>query len=326
MLWIVGLTGAAVALILGIRYVTGMPGQSYSSPVGPLGDEELELKGRLERHVYVLAGEIGERNLVRKSGLDRAATYIEKTLAGSGCSVRSHPYDVGGATVRNLDTELPGTTKRDEIVLVGAHYDSVPGCPGANDNGTGVAAVLELARIFSGRSFARTMRFAAFVNEEAPYFFTRRMGSRVYARACRARGERIVAMFSLETIGCYFDHEGSQRYPFPFGLFYPRTGNFIAFVGNMSSRALVRRAVGSFRRHTKFPSEGAAAPGYLPGIYWSDHWAFWREGYPAVMVSDTAPFRYPYYHTSDDTPDKIDYRRTARVVVGLGKVVEELAG
>ena len=94
----------------------------------------------------------------------------------------------------------------------------------------------------------------------------------------------------------------------------------------MSSRALVRRAIGTFRRHTEFPSEGAAAPGYLPGIYWSDHWAFWREGYRAVMVSDTAPFRYPYYHTSDDTPDKIDYRRTARVVAGLGKGVEELAG
>jgi hypothetical protein len=132
-------------------------------------------------------------------------------------------------------------------------------------------------------------------------------------------------MLSLETLGYYTDADRSQHYPFPFGLFYPRVGNFIGFVGNMASRQLVRRSVASFRRHTAFPSEGAAAPGWLAGIGWSDHWAFWQQGYAAVMVTDTAPFRYAPYHTRADKPDRLHYDHTARVVSGLARVVMELA-
>ncbi|MHC4320424.1 MAG: M28 family peptidase, partial [Planctomycetota bacterium] len=168
--------------------------------------------------------------------------------------------------------------------------------------------------------------FLCFVNEEPPYFQTANMGSRVYARRCRQRGEDITAMICLETIGYYSDEKGSQNYPPPLGLLYPSTGDFIALVGNYGSRALVRQVVESFRRHAQFPSEGAAMPGVLPGIGWSDHWAFWKEGYSAVMVTDTAPFRYPHYHQSTDTPDKIDYERMARVVEGMEAVVRELAG
>jgi Zn-dependent M28 family amino/carboxypeptidase len=165
----------------------------------------------------------------------------------------------------------------------------------------------------------------AFVNEEAPFSYSELMGSRVYARRAHARNEDIVAMFSLETIGYYSDTAGSQSYPFPFSLFYPDAGNFIGFVGNAMSRTLVRRVVASYRRQTHFPSEGIAAPEWVTGVAWSDHWSFWREGYPAVMVTDTAPFRYPYYHTAADTPDKIDYGRLARVVAGLASVISELA-
>jgi len=281
---------------------------------------------RMQRHVRVLAGDIGERNMWHATALDAAAAYVEEALAGLGYNLRAQSYEVRGRSVRNLDAELRGADRSKEIVLIGAHYDSVLGSPGANDNATGVAALLELARMFVGREVSRTVRFAAFANEEPPFCFTRDMGSRVYARQARRDGERIVAMFSLETIGYYSDANGSQRYPLPFGLFYPRNGNFIGFVGNLSSHRLVRRCVASFRRHAEFPSEGVAAPGYLPGIFWSDHWPFWREGYRAVMVTDTAPFRYPYYHTSADTPDKVDYERTARVVVGLAAVLEDLVG
>ena len=138
--------------------------------------------------------------------------------------------------------------------------------------------------------------------------------------------EDIKAMVSLEMLGCFSDEEGSQHYPFPFGLFYPHTGNFIGFVGNLSSRRLVRRALRAFRTHTRFPSEGCAAPGWITGIGWSDHWGFWQAGYPAIMVTDTAFFRYGHYHMLSDTPDKIDYERAARVVVGLTHVMRDLAG
>jgi Zn-dependent M28 family amino/carboxypeptidase len=157
-----------------------------------------------------------------------------------------------------------------------------------------------------------------------PYFQTRNMGSRVYASRSRQRGEKIIAMLSLETIGYYSDRKGSQKYPVPFGFFYPDTGNFIGFVSNLRSRKLMFDMVSSFR-NTKMPSEGIAAPRWIPGIGWSDHWSFWKEGYKAVMITDTAPYRYPFYHTSQDTWEKLDYDRMARVVVGVVKVVSDLS-
>lgn len=319
---------AVVLLVLSLwatRYVVAMPGHSHAGEFPPLDETEHELQERLRLHVRMLASEIGERNIWNPGSLEAAARYIEDSLTGLNYRVNNQEYETSGAKVRNLDADAPGTALADEIVLVGAHYDSVPGCPGANDNATGVAAVLELARLFANRKMDRTVRFVAFVNEEPPFCFTNEMGSRVYARRSRAQSEKIIAMLSLETIGYYSDVDRSQRYPFPFGLFYPRTGNFIGFVGNLSSRRLVCRCVEAFRKHARFPSEGTAAPGYLPGIFWSDHSSFWREGFAAVMVTDTAPFRYPYYHTAEDTIEKVAYDRTARVVMGLKSVVESLA-
>jgi hypothetical protein len=151
------------------------------------------------------------------------------------------------------------------------------------------------------------------------------MGSRVHAARARQRGDDIVAMFSLETIGYYSDTPGSQQYPPPFSLLYPDRGNFIGFVGDLSSRALVRSSIRTFRETTPFPSEGLAAPRFVKGVGWSDQWAFWQEGYPGIMITDTAPFRYPHYHEPTDTPDRLDYNRMARVVAGLRRVVEEQA-
>jgi Zn-dependent M28 family amino/carboxypeptidase len=303
-----------------------MPGESYAGPLPPLTAEQAALHDELKRHVETLAGDIGERNVVRYPNLTAAADFLEATLAELGYAVERQEYEVNRRTCANLSAEIPGADRPEEIIVVGAHYDSVTFCPGANDNGTGVAATLALARALKGSAPRRTVRFVLFVNEEQPYFQTPDMGSRVYAGACRERGEKITAMLSLETIGYYSDEPGSQRYPPPFGLIYPSTGDFIAFVGNYGSRDLVRRAVGSFRRHAKFPSEGGAPPGFLPGIGWSDHWAFWKEGYVGVMVTDTAPFRYPHYHEVTDTPDRVDYQRMARVVDGLEAVVADLAG
>jgi Zn-dependent M28 family amino/carboxypeptidase len=230
-----------------------------------------------------------------------------------------------GAQTPNLIVETLGSTKPKEIIVIGAHYDTCMGTPGADDNATGVAGVLALARAFAGRPQARTLRFALFVNEEPPTFQTPDMGSWVYAKACRARGDNIVAMFSLESIGYYCDEPGSQKYPPPVGLFYPSKGDFIAFIGNGSNRALVRRCIRQFRSTTQFPSEGAAVPAALPGVGWSDHWSFWQEGYPALMVTCTAPFRNPNYHKPGDTPETLDYERLARVVMGVERVVVLLA-
>jgi Zn-dependent M28 family amino/carboxypeptidase len=169
------------------------------------------------------------------------------------------------------------------------------------------------------------VRFVFFVNEEPPYFQTERMGSLVYADRARAKNENIIAMISIESIGYYSDEPDSQDYPPGFSLLYPDRGNFIAFVGDFESRDLVKSTIEDFRLGRLLPSEGLAAPFAMPGVGWSDHWSFAVNGYPAVMVTDTAPFRNPHYHTESDRPDTLDYDRMALVVRGLMLVVRILA-
>ena len=302
-----------------------MPGHSHQGPLPPLTDEQRALEQELHSHVQTLAGQIGERNVFRHDRLVMAAEYIGTTLAGAGYEVGRQPYEVGGKICENVEAEVRGSRRPDDILVIGAHYDSVQGSPGANDNASGVAAMLALARAFAKTTPTRTLRFVAFTNEEPPHFQTTHMGSRVYARRSRERGEKIVLMLSLETIGYYSDEPGSQHLLFPLNLIYPSTGNFIAFVSNMENGFLVRQLVGSFRQQTQFPSEGGSLWGLIPGVGWSDHWAFWKEGFPAVMVTDTALFRYPAYHSNADRPEFVQYERMARVVSGLHAVIAEMA-
>jgi Zn-dependent M28 family amino/carboxypeptidase len=222
--------------------------------------------------------------------------------------------------------EIRGHCRPDEIIIVGAHYDTVPGSPGANDNASAVAALLSLAQRLAECRLDRTLRFVAFVNEEAPYAHTPEMGSWVYARRCRERREQVTGMLCLETIGYYSECPGSQRYPRPLELIYPSTGNFIAFVGSTRYDRFVRQVIRTFRGYEPFPSLGGALPETIADIGRSDHWSFWQEDYPALMITDTAPFRYPYYHTADDTVDKLDFEKMARVVRGLAKTLVELVG
>jgi len=299
-----------------------MPGKNISKPA-PLSPNEVVLREELRADVQKLAGEIGERNMWHYPELNAAADFIEGSFSRAGLRPRRDTYEVDGQACHNIETEIRGS--RPEVILIGAHYDSVSGSPGANDNGSGVAALLALARRFAGKTTQHTVRFVAFVNEEPPYFLSGEMGSDVYAGRCKARGDNISAMISLETIGYFSDAPGSQTYPSPgLGLFYPRIGNFIGFVSNVHSRALLRRVIGLFRKHAKVPSEGAALPAFIPGVSWSDQRSFWRYGYPGIMVTDTAPFRYPYYHSPNDTPDKLDYDRFTLVVSGMEKVIEGL--
>ncbi len=320
---------AVVALaVLGVAMLTrvaiGMPGRSHRGPLPALRPNEAQVRDRLRQHVETLASQIGERHIWNPTGLAEAEEYVAAVMKEAGLTVERQVFEARGASVANV-IGVSDEGVDSDVLVIGAHYDSVIGTVGANDNASGVAVLLELARAIRSDAPAVPLRFAAFVNEEPPFFLTSAMGSRQYAMRCRARGERVRAMLSLETLGCYSDRPFSQSYPIPLGFFYPRTGNFVAFVGNLRSRALVRRCVRTFRSSVAFPCEGAALPGYLPGIFWSDHWSFWREGYPAAMVTDTALFRYGYYHLKGDTPEKLDYGRLARVVLGLRRVVLELA-
>ena len=302
-----------------------MPGQSHQGPLPLLTDEQQRLEQELHSHVQMLAGQIGERNVFHHDRLVMAADYIRATLAGTGYETRLQPYEVAGKICANIEAELRGRERPDDIIVIGAHYDSVQGSPGANDNASGVAATLALARAFAETRPARTLRFVSFANEEPPFFQTEHMGSRVYAMRSRERGENIVLMLSLETIGYYSDEPGSQHLLFPLNLIYPSVGNFIAFVSNVENGFLVRQLVRSFRQQAQFPSEGGALWDLIPGVGWSDHWAFWKEGFPAVMVTDTAPFRYPAYHSHADRPELVHYDRMARVVSGLQAVIVEMA-
>lgn len=299
-----------------------MPGKNVSK-AGLLSPDEVALREELRTDVQKLAGEIGERNMWHYAQLNAAVDFIEGSFSRAGLRTRRDSYQMQRQPCHNIEAEISGS--RPEIIVIGAHYDSVFGSPGANDNGSGVAATLALARRFASTKPEHTLRFVAFVNEEPPYFLSGEMGSLVYARRCKERGDKISAMVSLETIGYFSDAPHSQRYPSPIlGIPYPKVGNFIGFVSNIRSRPLLRRVVALFRRDAKIPSEGAALPWFVPGVSWSDQWSFWKYGYPAIMVTDTAPFRYPYYHSSSDTPDKLDYDRFALVVSGMEKVIEEL--
>lgn len=316
---------AAAAFIFTRVIVIHMPGESYRGALPPLTPEQAEMAKRLEADVSALAGEIGERNIFRSGTLDQAVRRIVQSFEASGHPVAFQEFEVRGQTVRNVEATIPGRDRSAGIVVVGAHYDTVQGSPGANDNASGVAALLELGRALKGRSLERSIRLVAFVNEESPFSYTESMGSVRYADRLSEQGERVEVMLSLETIGYYTDEPKTQRYPFPLSYFYPDRGNFIGFVGNPASKEKVRRMVRTFRDSARFPSEGLAAPERIPGVGWSDHWSFWQQGMAAVMVTDTALYRYHEYHTPRDTPDILAYDRFARVVEGLVAVIVNLA-
>lgn len=324
LLWL-GLV-AALAVLAARAYVRmiRMPGASRAGPLPALMAADRALSTRLEQHVRVLATDIGGRSTQVPAGLARAALYLEEQLSTAGYDVQRERFDASGVRCDNLIAERRGTTRPRELVVVGAHYDSVRDRPAANDNASGTAALLELARLYATRAGPRTVRFVAFANEEPPHFQRDSMGSLVDARRARGRGDDVVAMVSLETIGYFDEREGSQHYPFPLSVFYPDRGDFVAFVTRVEDRALVRRAIGSFRRAATLPSQGAALSSSITGVDFSDHWSFWQAGYPALMVTDSAFFRDSSYHTVRDTPEHLDYGRMARLVRGLVAVIDDL--
>lgn len=317
----------AAVFVYGWATMIRMPGESFEGELTPWTEQEKETAAQLREIVEVLAGEIGERHVWAPEKYHRAADDIEGQFASYGYQVRRDEFEAKGVPCYNLEVEIRGNKRPEEIIVVGAHYDTVRGSPGANDNASGIAGVLALASLLVDAEPERTLRFVAFANEEMPFFHTPEMGALRYAGKAREQNENIVGMISLETIGYFSDKAESQQYPFPLNLFYPSQGNFIGFVTHTGSdsRALLHEAMATFRSEVRFPSEGAALPERIPGVGWSDHWAFWQEGYPALMLTDTAPYRYPYYHLAGDTPDQLHYLHMARVVKGMELVIHSLA-
>ncbi|MBI3891807.1 MAG: M20/M25/M40 family metallo-hydrolase [Candidatus Wallbacteria bacterium] len=282
------------------------------------------LQARLAEHVRQLAEGLGPRHLGAMQALDAADAYIQKSWRKQGLRPVGHPYQVDGRWCRNIACDLPGPTAAEDTVVVGAHYDSVAGSPGADDDAGGVAALLELPRLLGARSARRPVRLVAFVNEEDPYFGTAQMGSQVFADEACSRGEPIHAMISLDAIGYYSDARNSQGYPTALAFFFPDRGNFLSIVGNVGGRELVNRFHSYLAPKLGVPSLCVATFEWLEGIDWSDHQSFWKAGYPALMVTDTAVYRHPGYHTPKDLPATVDFGKLALVTAGLARAVQRL--
>jgi Zn-dependent M28 family amino/carboxypeptidase len=304
-------------------WISAMPGSSRQ--VTNVERQTEILQQHLQQHVYRLADEIGERNLQHPEALHAAEDYINQVWQQQGYVVEKQAYRERNIHCANLEVTHEGNEHAEQIILIGAHYDTVYGSPGANDNGSGVAALLELSRLFRAEPTNMSVRFVAFVNEEPPFFFSGRQGSNIYAKAIRQRGDDIRLMLALETIGYYASEPNSQDYPPLFRYFYPHTADFISFVTNFGSRRVMLKLARAFRQVSDFPLEHVATFSFIPGVAWSDHLSFWRQNYKALMVTDTAFYRYPYYHSSNDTAEKLDYPRLAQVCEGLLKAVRLLA-
>jgi Zn-dependent M28 family amino/carboxypeptidase len=284
----------------------------------------------LKRHVDTLAGLIGPRHLGAPRSFHAAATFVERELAAAGCATAKQPYYIGQHEVANIVAELPGNRRRHQIVVVGAHYDTVSYTPGADDNASAVAVLIEVARLLRPLHPVRTVRFVSFACEEPPYFRTGDMGSQVYARQCRTTGEHIHGMLCLEMLGYYTTEPRSQQIPpgIPRVLhrFLPHRGDFLAAVGNLRSWRLLWQFRRGFKRAVRFPLWTLALPESIEEIRLSDNSSFWDQSYPALMLTDTSFLRNPHYHSMSDTPDTLDYERMAQVTLGIAGATARLAG
>ncbi|HKD38426.1 MAG TPA: M20/M25/M40 family metallo-hydrolase [Pirellulales bacterium] len=279
------------------------------------------LVDRLRRHVDRLAGLIGPRHIGRPKTLEATVGLIEAEFSNAGYQVERQPYLASGVEVANLVIEIAGSDRPTEIVILGAHYDTISSTPGADDNASAVAVLLEVARLFREWRPRRTVRFIAFPCEEMPHFHTHEMGSQVYAKQCRARGERIVGMLCLEMVGFFTKELGVQQLPPGIPRFlrpiFPRRGDFLAAVGNLRSWRLLRAFRRGFKRVVRFPLFSIVLPERIEDIRRSDNASFWDQGYQALMLTDTSYLRNRHYHMPTDTPETLDYRSMAQVTHGI---------
>lgn len=284
-----------------------------------------DARGRLKTTVEALAGRIGPRAIARPEALRAAEAHVTEALDAAGHRVARLPFTAGGVEVANLEVVIAGREPGQSVVL-GAHYDTVPETPGADDNASGVAVLLEVARRLRPLRLRRSVRLVAFVNEEPPYFKTDHMGSLVYARHLRQQKVDVAAMVALDMLGYYDSRPKTQDYPPLVGALYPDTADFVAFVADLGHGPLARRARDRFAEASGLPVQSIAAPRAVTGVDFSDHWSFWQVGYPAFLITDTAFFRNPHYHRPSDRPQTLDFDRLTRAADGVEAVVRDLAG
>lgn len=293
--------------------------------------EGQQVEANLRLHVDRLAGLIGPRTLRRPKTIQATIGYIEGQWAEMGYTVERETYDALGDQATNLVVERAGGKRADEIVLLGAHYDTVSSTPGADDNASAVAVLIEVSRLLQEYIGSRTVRYVAFACEEPPYFNVDAMGSQHHARMARIRGDKIVGMLCLEMVGYYSSAMGSQSIPpgIPKWLhrFFPQRGNFLAAVGNMPSWRLCWQFRRGFKRGARrMPLFSICLPEKINEIRLSDNSSFWDQGYPALMLTDTSYLRNPNYHQATDTPETLDYPIMAQVVLGIASSMRSLGG
>jgi Zn-dependent M28 family amino/carboxypeptidase len=279
---------------------------------------------RLAEHVSVISGLLTPRDESHPDNLDRVAAYVRQEFEAAGARVSEQPYQADGKTYRNVVAAFGRASE--ERIVVGAHYDTYGPLPGADDNASGVAGLIELAYLVGAADLPLQVDLVAFTLEEPPFFRTAYMGSAVHAEALKQEGVRLRVMMSLEMIGYFTDAEHSQSYPGRvLGLFYPSKGNFISIVGKFGQVGILRRVKRAMSEASELPVYSMTGPRFVPGIDFSDHLNYWNHGYPAVMITDTAFHRNLRYHTKDDTADHLDYVRMADVVAGVYAAVRDLA-
>lgn len=313
------------ALTLGLFYCTSMPGQSPPTSATALTPEETEISENLKIGCEELAHLIGQRNTIRMQGLDRCREFIVRRLARSNLRPKETAFTSRGEHSVNLEFEIEGTTSKDEFLVIGAHYDTASYSPGADDNASGVAMLLEIARLAGTRSHDRTIQFLFFDRGSERFAGTDDTGSFAWAAEAKKQNKKIAAMISLDSVGMYLDEPGSQGGPFPLNLCYPDLGNFVFFASDFGSRQLVQGCVQNFRTQGGFPCEGITLPGFLPGLSHSDHYPFGEHDWPSMVVTDTGPYRNTEQGEMTDTFDRLNFDRMALVTTRLVKVIERLS-
>ena len=285
----------------------------------------MDIKENLKRIVTHISSDIGSRSFYQINELEKTARFIESEFERCGYEVFDQRFQFKGNDYRNIVVEVKGKKYPEKVLIIGAHYDTVAGTPGADDNSSGIAGLIELARLFKNKPLDKTVRFVAFTLEEPPFFRSADMGSYRYAKSLRKKGEDVEVMVSLEMIGYFSDHPKSQYFPATFfKWFYPDTGNFIMLVSNRDSKDLLGRIKDAFKKGTSLQVESISTYSVVPGVDFSDHWSFYQFDYKAIMVTDTAFYRNPNYHRLGDRPGTLDYARMAEVVNGLVSALDEL--
>ena len=312
-------------VLLGLLLTTTDISAGNAADIGrPMIDIQKTVK-RLQDHLQALTLTIGERSVLYPENLKKTAKYIEACYQGIDLPVHSEPYQYQNVTVANVVAEISFCANPTRHLLLGAHYDSLSGTVGADDNASAIAVQLETARYLKElqghKELDLAVKFVSFALEEPPVFGSRHMGSRVYAEKAKKEKEQIDGMICLEMVGYACPAPGCQGYPFPLMfLDYPKEGNFIGLAADFNSRKLTWALFRAFRRNQELPAIKLTVPcgGWLlPSVRLSDHSSFWDQGFKAVMITDSAFYRNPHYHLPSDTMDKLDYHFMAELVQSL---------